>query len=79
MSHHPLIIEESRLWVVACKPPGIAVHDGKDSLLRQLEPLVGELLPVHRLDRETSAVLPPEEMPDAVASDDAPAMGPGWA
>ena len=54
---HPLILEESRLWVVACKPPGIAVHDGKDSLLRQLEPLVGELLPVHRLDRETSGVM----------------------
>ena len=56
-SDHPLIIEESHLWVVACKPPGIAVHDGKDSLLRQLKPLVGELLPVHRLDRETSGVI----------------------
>ena len=46
--------------MVACKPGGIAVHDGDDSLLKQLRPLVGDkikLMPVHRLDRETSGVI----------------------
>lgn len=55
----PTIIDRGDGWLVACKPAGIAVHDGDDSLLAQLRPLAGEkkLLPVHRLDRETSGVI----------------------
>ena len=55
----PTIIDRGDGWLVACKPAGIAVHDGADSLLSLLRPICGkeQLLPVHRLDRETSGVI----------------------
>ena len=53
-----LIIDETNEVVVVLKPPGIAVHDGVDSLLALLSRTGHRTLkPVHRLDIDTSGVI----------------------
>ena len=58
-SDAPVTFAEGDGWLACHKPPGIAVHDGEVSLLRLLQPLVGDapLRACHRLDRETSGVI----------------------
>ncbi|KAL1527194.1 hypothetical protein AB1Y20_015873 [Prymnesium parvum] len=54
-----LILCEESAWLVAAKPAGVTVHEGKQSLTAQLEAAAGrtKLFPVHRIDRETSGVV----------------------
>mmetsp|Transcript_40875 Transcript_40875/g.136127 ORF Transcript_40875/g.136127 Transcript_40875/m.136127 type:complete len:199 (-) Transcript_40875:66-662(-) len=64
-----LVLSDKGDWLAASKPAGITVHEGSDSLLAALRADgCGELLPVHRLDRETSGVLLLAKRPEAAAA-----------
>jgi len=52
------LIQEGPTWLAVEKPCGIAVHDGQDSLLSQLQASGHPMAtPAHRLDRWTGGVL----------------------
>lgn len=63
------VLGQGKSWVVATKPAGVTVHEGDDCLVKQLAGEVeGPLLPVHRLDRETSGIVILARSPAAAAS-----------
>lgn len=56
-SPSPLVIDEGNGWLAACKPAGISVHEGSDSLVRALADAGHpNLSPVHRIDAGTTGV-----------------------
>lgn len=50
------ILRETPDWLAIDKPPGVSVHNDTQSVIELLHPKYGEVLPVHRLDKETSGV-----------------------
>lgn len=61
------VIEDNESWLIINKPSGISVHNDSKSVIEFFKSKNVEVIPVHRIDKDTSGLLLLSKGPDQVA------------